>query len=225
VTQDARAKGKNFAKFLESLPEEQRVHGNEVDRRAAEEEYQIFLEHFAKGSCYLCLKPLASFSKKSPCLHWLLNPKGFKKKDFPAIAKRYGYFQIQSFLRWVANRDDFARNINDLPEEGTDGKLFEVTIKYKRLEWAFSCAESDYEGHATSQHAKHQHYHFQMRIDRRPFINYSDFHLPFSEMFQCLDDSRVQQTAIARVIGVKPVKQVQTGFKQGIIRLGLHITG
>ena len=181
MTRDARAKGKDFAKFLESLPEEQRVHGNEVNRRAAEEEYQSFLEHFAKGSCYLCVKPLASFSKKSPCPHWLLKPRGFKKKDFPAIAKRYGYFQIQSFLRWVANRDGFARNINDLPEEGTNGKLFEVTIKYKSLEWAFSCAESDYEGHAKSQHAKHQHYHFQMRIERRPFIDYTDFHVPFSE--------------------------------------------
>ena len=35
---------------------------------------------------------------------------------------------------------------------------------------------------ATSQHAKHQHYHFQMRIEQRPFINYNDFHVPFSEM-------------------------------------------
>ncbi len=182
MSHDARAKGKDFAKFLESLPEEQRVHGNEVNRSAAEAEYQSFLEHFAEGSCYLCKKPLASFSKKLPCPHWLLKPKGFKKKDFPAISKRYGYFQIQSFLRWVANSDAFARNINDLPEEGTGGKLFEVTIKHKNLEWAFSCTEADYEGHATSQRTQHQHYHFQMRIDRRPFIDYSDFHVPFSEM-------------------------------------------
>jgi len=182
VSQNPRAKGKEFAKFLESLPEAQRLHGNEVNRRAAEAEYQDFLAHFAKGSCYLCEKPLASFSKKSPCSHWLLKPKGFKKKAFPEIAKRYGYFQIQSFLRWVANRDGFARNINDLPEEGTGGKLFEVTIKYKNLDWAFSCTESDYEGHAKSRHARHQHYHFQMRIDRRPFIDYNDFHVPFTEM-------------------------------------------
>lgn len=182
MSQNPRAKGREFAKFLESLPEAQRVHGNEVNRRAAEAEYQDFLAHFAKDSCYLCAKPLASFSKKSPCPHWLLKPKGFKKKAFPEIAKRYGYFQIQSFLRWVANRDGFARNINDLPEEGTAGKLFEVTIKYKNLEWAFSCTESDYEGHAKSQHARHQHYHFQMRIDRRPFIDYNDFHVPFTEM-------------------------------------------
>ena len=182
MIQDPRAKGREFARFLESLHEEQRIHVNELDRRAAEAEYQEFLKHFAIGSCYLCETPLASFSKKSPCLHWLLKPKGFKKKDFLKIARCYGYFQIQSFLRWVANRDGFARNINDLSVQGTGSKLFEVTIKYKRFEWGFSCTESDYEGHATSQHARHQHYHFQMRIDRRPFINYRDFHVPFSEM-------------------------------------------
>lgn len=176
------AKGKSFGKFLESLPEEVRARVNAESFRSAEAEYKSFVEHFASGDCDLCKKPLASFSKKAPCLHWLLKPKGFKKKDFPAIAQRYGFFQIQSFLRWVANQDGFIRNINDLPEEGSGTKLFEVTIKYKNIEWAFSCANSDYEGHATTQHAKHQHYHFQMRIDRRPFIDYSDFHVPFSEM-------------------------------------------
>ena len=60
-------------------------------------------------------------------------------------------------------------------------KVLELTIRYKTLEWSFSCAPSDYEGHQTSQHAKHSHYHFQMRIDQRPFINFSDFHLPFTE--------------------------------------------
>lgn len=182
VNKDPRAKGRDFAKFLESLPEETRAHGNEASFRAAEAQYQDFLEHFGKGHCYLCKKPLTSFSKKSPCPHWLLKPKGFKKNDLLLIAQHYGYYQLQSFLRWVANQEGFARNINDLPDEGTGTKLFEVTIKYKNLEWAFSCAESDYQGHATSQHAKHQHYHFQMRLDRRPFINYSDFHVPFSEM-------------------------------------------
>lgn len=182
MSEEIRSKGRGFAKFLDSLSEEQRAHGNEVDFRRAEAEHQRFQEAFSQGYCYLCKKPLALFSKKSPCAHWLLKPKGFKKNDLPALAQHYGFFQIQSYLRWVANQDGFARHINDLPEEGAGSKLFEVTIKHKNLEWAFSCAESDYLGHATSQHAKHPHYHFQMRVDRRPFINYSDFHLPFSEM-------------------------------------------
>lgn len=162
-----RAKGKDYADFLESLSDEKRQECNEINFKNAEAEHKRFLEHF--------------ISKKVPCPHWLLKPKGFKKNDLPAITEYYGFFQIQSFLRWVANQDGFARNINDLIDEGTGSKLFEVTIKYKNLEWAFSCAESDFQGHLTSQHSKHSHYHFQMRIDRRPFINYSDFHLPFSE--------------------------------------------
>jgi len=182
MTDAIRAKGRDFANFLETLSEEERAWGNEESYRAAEAEHQRFLEYFQKEQCYLCDKPLASFSKKSPCPHWLLKPKGFKKNDFLAISRRFGFFQIQSFLRWVANQEGFARNINDFPDEGTGTKLSEVTIKYKNIEWAFSCAETDYQGHATSQHAKHQHYHFQMRIERRPFINYSDFHVPFSKM-------------------------------------------
>jgi len=182
MTEATKTKARDFAKFLESLPEDIRTRGNEESFRAAEAEHQSFLKYFDDGHCYLCRKPLTSFSKKSPCPHWLLKPKGFKKNDLPAIARHYGFFQIQSFLRWVANRESFARNINDFTDEGSGGKLFEVTIKYKNLEWSFSCAESDYQGHATSQHAKHPHYHFQMRIERRAFINYSDFHIPFTEM-------------------------------------------
>ena len=182
MNEQTRAKGEDFAKFIASLSQSDLTKGNQIQRQQVEREYKEFLEQFKIGSCYLCNKPLKSFSKKSPCAHWLLKPKGFKKNDLPAIAKLYGFSQLQSFLRWVANQDGFARNINDLPEEGSGSKLFEVTIKYKNLDWAFSCAESDYLGHATSQHAKYPHYHLQMRVDKRSFINYNDFHVPFSEM-------------------------------------------
>lgn len=182
MSKEIRSKGVEFAKFLETLPPEEIDKGNRKSYEEAEDEYRRFVDHFHRGICYLCEKPLSSFSKKLPCAHWLLKPKGFKKKDFAVVADEYGYFQIQSYLRWVANQDGFGRNINDLKEEGSGSKLFEVTIRFRNLEWAFSCAESDYQGHATSQHSKHPHYHFQMRIDRRPFINYSDFHAPFSEM-------------------------------------------
>jgi hypothetical protein len=181
MNDEFRKEGRDYARFLETLTPEQIAHGNEVDHNNAQAEFNRFVECFNAGVCYLCEKPLTSFSKKTPCPHWLMKPKGFKKNDLSAVAKEYGFYQIQSFLRWVANQDAFAKNINDISDEGT-GKLFEVTIKWKNIEWSFSCAESDYQGHATSQHSKHQHYHFQMRIDRRPFINYSDFHLPFSKM-------------------------------------------
>lgn len=182
MSEDSRMKGKRYADFLKTLSPEQIAHGNSLNHKSAQDEFKRFNESFDIGECYLCQKPLASFGKKVPCPHWLLKPKGFKKNDLPAVAEKYGFFQIQSFLRWVANHESFARNINDLKEEGTGNKIFEVTIKWRNLEWAFACTESDYQGHATSQHSKHQHYHFQMRLDNRPFINYSDFHIPFSEM-------------------------------------------
>ncbi|MBW8370357.1 MAG: hypothetical protein K0M66_05205 [Thiobacillus sp.] len=174
-------KAAKLVSHLKAMRPEDRDRASEESIRQAEAEHEEFLAAFSIGHCYLCGNPLSSFSKKTPCLHWLLKPKGFKKNDLPAVAQRFGFFQAQTYLRWVANTEGFARHINDLPEEGTGGKLIELTVRYRSLEWSFSCAESDFLGHATSQHSKHPHYHFQMRIEQRPFINFSDFHVPFKE--------------------------------------------
>ena len=130
----------------------------------------------------MCKLPLVSYVENRPCVHWLLKPDGFKKTGIELVAKKFGFFQIQSLLRWYANEENYAQNINSLKDEGTGNKLFEVTICYKNIEWSFSCAESDYTGHANSKHAQHPHYHFQMRINGQSFIRFNDFHLPFSEM-------------------------------------------
>ena len=166
---------------LQTISAEERdwISNENVERTMVE--HEEFITAFQARDCYVCGKLLSSFSKKTPCLHWLLKPKGFKKNDLPAIAERFAFFPMQTYLRWVANTEAFAKNINDLAEEGTGSKLVGLTIRYKNLEWSFSCAPSDYEGHQTSQHAKYPHYHFQMRLDGRPFINFSDFHVPFHE--------------------------------------------
>ena len=181
MSTEIRAKGADFAKFLEQMTPEERDRVSAENIQRTEVEYRRFLEVFQKGECYICKKPLTAFSKKLPCIHWLLKPKGFKKHDLTSVANRFGFFQIQTYLRWVANQQGFAKHINDMPEEGSGTKLVELTIRYQNLEWSFSCSESDYLGHQSSQHAKHPHYHVQMRIDKRPFINYSDLHLPFKE--------------------------------------------
>jgi len=181
MSEDIREKGREFAKFLEGLSEEEKKNGNESEVRRVHEEHSRFKKAYDANECYLCNKSLNSFSKKRPCIHWLLKPKGFKKKDVLLLAENYGLFQIQSLLRWYANETGFAKNINDLTDEGTGNKLIELTIKYKNIEWSFSCAESDYMGHENSQHSKHPHYHFQMRVDKRPFINFNDFHLALNE--------------------------------------------
>ena len=181
MSESALQKADRLVAHLQALSPEERdeISARNVQRTAAE--HADFTAAFCAGNCYICERSLLSFSTKTPCLHWLLKPKGFKKHHLKDIADLFGFFQIQTYLRWVANTEGFAKHINDLEEEGSGTKLLELTIRYRGLEWSFSCAPSDYEGHQGSQHAKHPHYHFQMRIDRRPFINFSDFHLPFSE--------------------------------------------
>lgn len=180
MSESLRNEGKDFAEFLAGMSEEDRQKGNEAEFLRAQEEHNRFKDAYDNGNCYLCHKPLKSFSKKTPCIHWLLKPNGFKKKDILSIANNYGVYQIQSLLRWYANEEAYAKNINNLADEGTGTKIIELTIRYKNLEWSFSCADSDYLGHENSKHAKHPHYHFQMRIDKRPFIGFNDFHLPLS---------------------------------------------
>jgi len=182
MSEDWRIEGQHFATFLEAMSPEERAKANADSLFQTEAIHQDFSAAFAKGSCFVCGKPLKCFSAENPCPHWLLKPKGFKKKHMQAVGEKFGIFQLQSYLRWVANEQASAKNINDLPVEGSGDKLVEVTIRYHNLEWSFSCAESDYLGHQTTQYAKHPHYHFQMRVDQRPFINYNDFHLPLTKM-------------------------------------------
>ncbi len=119
MSEKFRQKGQDFAKFLQSLPESERQRGNRTSFEEAKAEQEEFTEKYKQGICYLCNAPLDSFNRAVPCVHWLLKPKGFGKGDFPAVTKKFRCVQLQSFLRWVANEESFARNINNLPDEGT----------------------------------------------------------------------------------------------------------
>ena len=115
-----------------------------------------------------------------PCTHWLLRRCNFKKKDFPKIAERYDYHNIAAFLRWSANEETLLRNINDLEAEKSERKVLSYTVKWKNIDWTFDCTENDMKGHGSGP-SSNPHYHFQMRIDSRQFINFNDFHVPFSK--------------------------------------------
>ena len=115
-----------------------------------------------------------------PCFHWLLNPKGFKKKYFPILYANYGFHQLEAYLRWLANTEAPVRNINDLFIEKGPSKEVAVTIKYKNMEWSFSCSKGDFEGHKDKNDGKYPHYHFQMKYEGRVIINYGGFHIPFN---------------------------------------------
>lgn len=164
--------------FFDNLSEEKKLEFNKKQFEGANKEHEEFLKFFNKEQCYICSKSLSTFSKKKPCLHWLLKPRGFEKTHLQDVASSYSMGQIEAYLRWVANQDIFASNINEISEKGASSKFLEITIRYKQLEWSISCSESDFNGHPTSKFAQHPHYHLEMRVNGKPFIKFNDFHLP-----------------------------------------------
>jgi hypothetical protein len=173
---------KNLQQFVDSIPPEEIDKQNEKLVKQTTEDFNRFRGLYEQGICDVCKGLLSSIDRTIPCSHWLLRPPGFKKEDFRPIYQNFGYFRIDSFLRWVANIEGpLCRNINDLEEEKSTGKILEHTIVFKNIEWSFSCTKSDFAGHTNSIFGKKPHYHFQMRINERPFINYNDYHPEFSE--------------------------------------------
>jgi len=168
-------------RFFEKLPAGEIEKMNHEHIMSTEIEYREFKNQLKNGICYLCGDEVAGFSEEKPCMHWLLRPTGFDKEHFPIVFKRYNFFRLESYLRWIANSDILAGNINDLEEEKNPKKLLEHTIKYRDFEWSFSCSEGDLAGHRLRFSGRFPHYHFQMRIKGRSFINYSEFHIPFTE--------------------------------------------
>jgi hypothetical protein len=175
------SKYESFKKFLSSISKENISEENLYEHIEATKHHNLFVQAYKENKCYLCGLSLDNFDLSKVCLHWLLNPKGFDKRYFPLVYQEYAYTNIQSFLRWCANQERFLGNINDLVEEMDSNKIIDNTIKYKNLEWSFSCAVSDFQGHQDKFIGKTPHYHFQMRINKRPFIKYGEFHIPLTE--------------------------------------------
>jgi hypothetical protein len=177
----SRPSAQTFAQFMASLPREEINRVNELNRREAREQHKAFSEAFKAGSCSFCGGTLASFDIDRPCRHWLLKPEGVRKEHIELLAARLSWSILENYVRWVANEEAFAQNINDLADEGT-GKLLELTVKYRNLEWSFSCGATDLAGHeGGGEHSRTPHWHFQMYVDGKPFVRYNDFHLPLSE--------------------------------------------
>lgn len=168
-------------KYLENISDEELNRKSEEEAIRAESDFKSLKDGLEKGICSFCENPISHFSEKKPCFHWLLKPKGFKKRHFPLLYQKYSFRRLEAYLRWVANTDIPMKNINDLVEEKTSSKKIELTIAYKNLEWSFSCAESDYCGHQDKWEGKSPHYHFQMKLNGNVMINYGGFHIPFHD--------------------------------------------
>lgn len=170
-----------FIEWLKQLPEKTLREGNERDHLQAEKDYKKFATLFNEGQCSICMKPLKTFSAQTPCLHWLLRPKKFKKKHFPILYNEFTYFRISGYVRWIASLDGPMKNINDIQAEHPGGKLIDFTVRHKHITWSFSCGKSDYEGHKTTKSGNFPHYHMQIKLNGNIFIRYNDFHIPFHD--------------------------------------------
>lgn len=169
-----------FRRIFEGLSPEEIEEMNRLNDEEHQKQAEAFRAGYEKGICYLCNKPFKTISKDSPCLHWLLRQCKFKKKDFPKVYEKYGYGNIAAFIRWCANQERLLSNINDLEDEKSDRKVLSYTVKWKNIEWTFDCSKNDFQGHQGTS-IDYPHYHFQMRVDDRQFINFNDFHVPFTD--------------------------------------------
>lgn len=187
---------KSFESWLNDLTADEVEEINKKQHGENLRQVRAFKEAYPKEQCYLCGKDFKTLSKDQPCLHWLLRKGKFKKNDFKLIYTKYGYHNVAAFLRWCANEEKLLSNINDLESERSGRKILSSTIKWKNIEWTFDCSENDLKGHEGS-YIDYPHYHFQMRIDGRPFINFNDVHVPFSKedlvILNLRDSSKVLQ--------------------------------
>jgi hypothetical protein len=169
-----------YRQIFESMPSEEIEDMNRKNDEEHQKQANAFKAGYEKKICYLCNKPFKTISKDTPCLHWLLRQCKFKKKDFPKIYAKYGYGNIAAFVRWCANQEKLLSSINDLEEEKSDRKVISYTVKWKNIEWTFDCSQNDFSGHQGTS-IDFPHYHFQMRIDGKQFINFNDYHVPFTD--------------------------------------------
>lgn len=170
-----------FADWLKKLPPEERERGNAIEEQRARQEYEKFQKSFNEGMCCYCGNSLKVFSATKPCLHWLLRPNGLKKKMMPSFFERFNYFRLSCYIRWVASLGGIAKNINDIRQEHPGENIIDFTAKHKHIAWSIHCSKSDFEGHAGSKYGKMPHYHMQIMLSGRPFIDYGDFHIEFHE--------------------------------------------
>jgi hypothetical protein len=171
-----------FNEYLDSISPDELQKRSEEWQRKCDEDFAALKTALSHDSCYYCGHSLTHFSRKSPCFHWLLwKAKGLRKKYFPLLFATTSYHQVETYLRWVANSEAPIQNINDLVEEKSSTKFIETTIRYKNLEWSFSCSHGDRLGHKDKTMGRDPHYHFQMKIDSKVVINYNGLHIPFTE--------------------------------------------
>lgn len=168
--------------FINNIPKEEIGRKNQEQLQETEEMFNDFQEAFKKDCCALCGNKLDYFNEFESCFHWFTKPNGIKKKHFKDyLSEPIGYFNLESYFRWMSSLLNPLKNINDLSDEMTKSKLREVTIKFRNIEWSLNYGQTDLDGHKGSKNGDFPHFYIQMTIDNRPFLRFNDFHIPFSK--------------------------------------------
>ncbi len=141
--------------------------------------FAAFLTALKQDKCDSCGKPLATFSERNQCFHWLLRPKGVKKQHVAELLTAKGYFRSGSYIRWLANTESKFTRVNDLEDEN-EKSVFHWSAAYRHIKWTFLCTESDLQGHANTN-SDFPHFHFEMRLNGQIFIKFNDLHIRFTD--------------------------------------------
>jgi len=172
----------NLKCFFESFSQEEKDENTRLQTEENERVHNEFLDGLKIGKCFLCGGDLDTFDERKECFHWFTYPHGIKKKHFEEyLRKPIGFFQLDIYFRWLATVEKPLVNINDLKSESSSTSYLETTYKYKNLEWAFSVGKTDLDGHKGGKYGAKPHFHIQMRVDGRIFLNFNYFHIPFSD--------------------------------------------
>ena len=93
--------------------------------------YKEFTDGLKIGKCFLCGGQMNSFEEGRPCFHWFTYPTGIRKKLFENYLKNpIGFFQLDSYFRWLANTEKPIANINDLKDETSSTSYLETCLLY-----------------------------------------------------------------------------------------------
>ena len=108
----------DIRKFIDSIPKEEVERQTRIQDERNKQVYEEFVNALKTNKCFLCGDQMDSFNELKPCFHWFTYPTGIKKKHFEKYLKKpLGFFQLDSYFRWLANRENPIGNINDLKAE------------------------------------------------------------------------------------------------------------
>jgi hypothetical protein len=115
------------------------------------------------------------------------------------------YTKGEPCLHWLLRPDGFEKD--DLPRIAEVWGMGQMQLFLRRV----ANEEGDYAGHESdSQASRKPHYHFQMRHNGRPYIDYNNFHLPLNANDMRIIEAKRTGAATARYAGGEGMSEIFT---------------